>query len=274
MPMSTKVNIYAPAKITLVTTPINLDALKQGQKFSLIATLTGGYNVPIQSLTFKSSTGYLVNNGVCPISSAVPKCTVDGAVATLDYNGDKKLTVSNNTFSTLVPAMPSMKVTDEYEVFVTNATYDGNLDGLAGADAKCNVDSNKPTANNYKALLAGNKAAPFGVTYYRAGVPISFYEDGLGVWHTNDGITNYRLRNPITVERKEVWTGWNPEMEAGNSAGRWGYKTSAGWDYNGSNSNCNGWTDNAYQRYTGVVGYTDLVTPSDGNNNIRILSKS
>jgi hypothetical protein len=62
-------------------------------------------------------------------------------------------------------------------------------------------------------------------------------------------------------------------MKSEDSAGTWIHKTSAGWDYNGNNSNCKGWTDNAYQRYTGVVGYTDLVTPSDGNINLPYSNK-
>ncbi len=38
-------------------------------------------------------------------------------------------------------------------IFITAATYDGNLGGVAGADAKCQADANRPNASTYKALL-------------------------------------------------------------------------------------------------------------------------
>ncbi|MCW7480917.1 DUF1554 domain-containing protein [Leptospira kanakyensis] len=45
-----------------------------------------------------------------------------------------------------------------YKVFVTAATYDGNLQGAAangplGADLKCNADANKPATGTYKAMI-------------------------------------------------------------------------------------------------------------------------
>lgn len=39
------------------------------------------------------------------------------------------------------------------KMFVTSSTYDGNLGGITGADAKCQSDSNKPSTGTYKALI-------------------------------------------------------------------------------------------------------------------------
>lgn len=39
-------------------------------------------------------------------------------------------------------------------IFVTTATSDGNLGGIAGADARCNADVGKPNASLYKAILS------------------------------------------------------------------------------------------------------------------------
>ncbi|PJZ53886.1 DUF1554 domain-containing protein [Leptospira adleri] len=49
-------------------------------------------------------------------------------------------------------------------VFVTAATYSGNLGGINGADTKCGADANKPSTGTYKALLTGNSGAN-GVRY-------------------------------------------------------------------------------------------------------------
>lgn len=39
-------------------------------------------------------------------------------------------------------------------IFMTNSTYDGNLGGFSGADAKCMSDTNKPAGSStYKAIL-------------------------------------------------------------------------------------------------------------------------
>jgi uncharacterized protein DUF1554 len=39
--------------------------------------------------------------------------------------------------------------------FATASSYDGNLGGISGADAKCESDANKPASGTYKAVLAG-----------------------------------------------------------------------------------------------------------------------
>ncbi|RHX85398.1 DUF1554 domain-containing protein [Leptospira stimsonii] len=49
-------------------------------------------------------------------------------------------------------------------VFVTAATYNGNLGGVNGADTKCASDANKPTSGTYKAFITGNSGAN-GVRY-------------------------------------------------------------------------------------------------------------
>jgi hypothetical protein len=38
-------------------------------------------------------------------------------------------------------------------IFTTAATFDGNLGGVAGADAKCQADTNRPNASTYKAMI-------------------------------------------------------------------------------------------------------------------------
>lgn len=40
-----------------------------------------------------------------------------------------------------------------YKIFITASTYNGNLGGISGADAKCQADSNKPATGTFKAML-------------------------------------------------------------------------------------------------------------------------
>ncbi|RHX85518.1 DUF1554 domain-containing protein [Leptospira stimsonii] len=49
-------------------------------------------------------------------------------------------------------------------VFVTAATYNGNLGGINGADTKCANDANKPTSGTFKAFITGD-SGPDGVRY-------------------------------------------------------------------------------------------------------------
>ncbi|HLD45750.1 MAG TPA: DUF1554 domain-containing protein, partial [bacterium] len=44
------------------------------------------------------------------------------------------------------------------KIFVTDATYNGNLGGVAGADALCEADANKPATGTYKALIVDGVA--------------------------------------------------------------------------------------------------------------------
>lgn len=55
-------------------------------------------------------------------------------------------------------------------IFLTSTTYNGNLGGYAGADTKCNSDSNRPsTSKTYKAVLFGSTTSPLkaDTSYYK-----------------------------------------------------------------------------------------------------------
>ncbi|RHX78102.1 DUF1554 domain-containing protein [Leptospira yasudae] len=57
-------------------------------------------------------------------------------------------------------ANPSSSSGDsKLRVFVTASSYDGNLGGINGADAKCASDANKPSTGTYKAFITGDSGA-------------------------------------------------------------------------------------------------------------------
>ncbi|TGL87669.1 DUF1554 domain-containing protein [Leptospira congkakensis] len=90
-------------------------------------------------------------------------CVISGTPTTAQAGSTYTVTVTNGTES----ANQNLTIQVEptvYKVFVTAATFNGNLQGAAangpaGADLKCNADANKPTTGTYKAMLTTNAGA-------------------------------------------------------------------------------------------------------------------
>lgn len=125
-------------------------------------------------------------------------------------------------------------------IFVATATFNGNLGGVAGADAKCNADAGKPNASVYKAIVidgigrvactAANCTAATGVeqsldwplfpgkNYVRA--------DGVTTVATSNANALFLapLTNSIGTGGSQVWVGLNT-------------------DWTTSVDTCNGWLD-------------------------------
>lgn len=92
-----------------------------------------------------------------------------------------------------------------YIIFVTAATFSGNLGGFAGADALCNADVAKPVGYTFKALLAGNNATMTGRAYYRTDsttlIAIATGGDLVGA--------NNLVNSISTSSSPSAWTGGN-----------------------------------------------------------------
>lgn len=156
-----------------------------------------------------------------------------------------------------VTATPeSFTVFSNQVIFVTSGTWNGNLAGYAGANTKCNADTNKPSAGSpgagksYKALLYSNNATSNGVKYYRTDgtTLIATATGGFLVGETNT------LINSISATTKSTWTGgdqtnevcstresgaWALSAESGLIKGNTGNSASktSGWAYS-SSSGC------------------------------------
>ncbi len=103
------------------------------------------------------------------------------------------------------PATPAAKF-----IFVTDLSWNGNLGGLSGADAKCNADAAKPDSSTYKALVYGNAALAASQEYKRT--------DGTVVF-TTDASANVPASIDVALDTsavKRAWTG-----EAGNDCNAW-----------------------------------------------------
>lgn len=125
---------------------------------------------------------------------------------------------------------------DRQRMFVTSTSYDGDLGGLAGADATCtSVANNAGISGDYQAILSSstedaNARILIGGEVYMAGAG-----GEVVVATSSNNFWNATLLNPINIDENgdtlplmgEPWTGSNPG--GGNS---------------GIALTCQDWTDN------------------------------
>jgi hypothetical protein len=121
-------------------------------------------------------------------------------------------------------------------IFVTAATHNGNLGGVAGADARCMSDSNKPGGTStYKALIVDGSSRVACTTGYCSGgasehvdwvlsASRSYYRTDcttLITTTTASGLLSFGLTNTIHPSSLSAWTGTSINWVAGNTCGSW-----------------------------------------------------
>jgi len=133
-------------------------------------------------------------------------------------------------------------------IFQTASTYTGNLGGVAGADAKCMADANKPSGGVWKALIASSERSKSSnwvlkrnTTYIRTG-------DGAEIART--GLTKVIFSFPIvntitTVPVTDVWTGLNVDWTNGTNCNNWSSDSDQDW----------GECGNSFRTDSGVIHY-------------------
>ncbi|MBM9548878.1 DUF1554 domain-containing protein [Leptospira sp. 201903074] len=96
----------------------------------------------------------------CSVAPALPNglnlntstCVISGTPVDPQVGATYAVTATNGTDS----ANQNLTIQIEptvYKVFITAQTYNGDLQGITGADAKCNADTNKPATGTFKAML-------------------------------------------------------------------------------------------------------------------------
>lgn len=172
--------------------------------------------------TLLPSTSQVINSGsttsftVTPNSGYINSSTVGGTCAAGSWNG---------TIYTTGPITGNCSVSFNAQcttcrIFLSFTSYGGNLGGLAGADAKCMTDSNKPVTGTFKALLGSQWARMACVTADCSGgisensgwvlYPNTPYtrNDGTPVGTTNSSaIFAFPLTNSIDTSNVYVMTG-------------------------------------------------------------------
>ena len=97
----------------------------------------------------------------------------------------------------------------QYTVFVTSTSYDGNLGGLAGADAKCQDQADAAgLTGTFKAWLSDAKGSPSTRFTRSAGAPYVLV-DGTVIADNYAGLTSGSLEHPIN----QTETGGAPPVE-------------------------------------------------------------
>jgi hypothetical protein len=103
-------------------------------------------------------------------------------------------------------------------IFVTTATYDGNLGGKVGADAKCQSDPGKPATGTYKAMLRFTNRDTTTDWVFQANK--KYYRTDrttlIGITDTNKKLPP-TLTNPITASGVQVKTGFTDDFAPGTT---------------------------------------------------------
>ncbi len=177
---------------------------------------TGGTSVTITGTDFTDATN--VTFGSTEASSFnIDSSTSITAVSPAGSAGVVDITVTTPSGTSTISSADQFTYTVPPQIiFLSSSTYNGNLGGFSGANAKCNTDAAKPSSGfaadyTYKALLNGNNATTNGVSYYRA--------DGTTLIATATGgnlVSSSSLVNTISSVSSFVWTGANGSSTCSN----------------------------------------------------------
>ncbi len=145
--------------------------------------------------------------------------------------------VTNGTGTVVAANITNVGVTCSYEpvIFRTATAYTGGLGGIAGADAKCGSDGNKPDSRTYKAMICDESNRRACSTDDCSGGPsehidwvlnasTSYYRPGLAVkigTTTANGIFAFPLDAGFTAESSLVWTGLRATWRTTNDCNDW-----------------------------------------------------
>ncbi len=128
---------------------------------------------------------------------------------------------------------PADAARPERTVFVTSATFKGNLGGLAGADAKCQAEADGPAsvvpAGTYLAWLSDGTDSP-DTRFTKSSHPY-LLPDGAKIAEDFADLTDGSILHPINIDptgkpfgKQLFWAGTNPDGTTGQS-----FLTCAGW---------------------------------------------
>jgi hypothetical protein len=164
---------------------------------------------------------------------------------------------------------------DQLRMFVSQGSYNGNLDGILGADEKCNSDSNRPiTISPYLAFVGHttdrSASAVYipNFTYIRPDLTTEIFTANIS------GMPPATLVNSVSTSSIDVWTGFGTGFTVGGNCLNWTSNllansgargnsgaTDSGWYTNVSLLNCN----SSYKLYCVESRYRMWVTNNTYN---------
>jgi hypothetical protein len=110
-------------------------------------------------------------------------------------------------------------------MFLTAVTDNGNLGGIAGADAMCMNDSNKPAGGRWKAMMGSTdrSAVPLNNWVLKPNTQYTRTDGTIIGTTNNDSVFIIPVDGSITDDYQAYWTGLNS-------------------DWTNATNNCSGWT--------------------------------
>lgn len=140
---------------------------------------------------------------------------------------------------------------NEKNVFITSSTYDSNLGGLKGADAKCQAEADGPKSivpsGTYMAWLSDGTDSP-NTRFTRSSQPYVL-PNGEKVAENYDDLVDGSILNTISlgsngkpIGYQPYWTGTNPDGTTASDS-----------NYNGT---CGGWAVEPPTGKYGMNGHT------------------
>lgn len=132
-------------------------------------------------------------------------------------------------------------------IFVTDATHNGDFDGIAGADAFCMSDLNKPSGGTWKALIASAGRSRTSNWILQANTQYVRVSDSAVIGITNSlGVFPSPLTNAIDGA-VNAWTGLND-------------------DWSNNTDNCNNWeADSVSVGMAGSMNFTNGFLTATGS---------
>ncbi|RTL09917.1 MAG: DUF1554 domain-containing protein, partial [Neisseriaceae bacterium] len=225
-------NVYAAPLITLSAESASII---QGESATVTFTLTGGYNVANQTISFGSvspaESTITYTNNPCSVSTASPSCNITVNTTDQTQANTYNLAITNagnlssralqsTNYTIVVANAPKL-------IFVTESAFTGNLGGITGADEKCESAAiMRGSAGIYKALIsdASNRSAIPLVNWVLKPRTTYFNESNLIIGITTDSsVFDFPLLTAVTPTLSFlIFTGLN-------------------WDWTSSTNNCNKW---------------------------------
>lgn len=223
--------------------------------YNLTKTASTARTLTVASGTTQTVTNTLTLTGTSLANRLSLRSGTPGTQWNINASGTRTLGFldvedSNNTNATAMAATDNSNdsgnntnwtfnsITPQKTIFITSTSYNGNLGGVAGADAKCATQATAQSlTGTYKAWIAITTGTDDpATTFVHSAVPYKMV-DGTTIANKWAGLTSASLTSAITLDE----TG----AASGGAATRWtnvasnGTASSSG---SGTSTNCTGWT--------------------------------
>ncbi|EOQ97178.1 PF07588 family protein [Leptospira wolbachii serovar Codice str. CDC] len=229
-------------------------------------------SVAAPSLT--PSISFVITN--CSVAPSLPaglslnssNCVISGTPTSSQAGSTYTVTATNGTDSDSHNITIQIEPT-VYKVFVTAATFDGNLLGITGADAKCAADTNKPATGTYKAMITDGTNRVACTTDNCGGGPGEnfnwVFQPGEIYVRSTDSASLFTA-NASGIILAPAANMLNHSFDSGTPAKEYwtGFAQTSYWQEASPNAEytCSNWTSNAFSADGGRVGASNSTTYS------------